>query len=159
MQLELKILDDRITSLDYATNGAAAVDLRACSIDGKPLGVTLAHVIIAPGMRVMIGTGIAIDLGSDEIFTECAALVLPRSGLGSRGITLGNAPGLIDSDYQGEITLALWNAGPDEFRIEPLARLAQLLIVPTLRPQFHPVVEFSRVTRRGAGGFGHTGSN
>lgn len=176
MKLEMKILDERITRLDYATAGAAAVDLRACSIDGMVLGEDCHGITIAPGARVKIGTGVAIDLGSIAIdgdtmpvssdsgreqffgFHDYAALILPRSGLGSRGITLGNAPGLVDADFQGDLTLALWNAGPDEFKIAPLDRLAQLLIVPVARPRFVPVVAFSRTTERGANGFGSTGN-
>lgn len=158
MNLEIKILDPRLGDLgllpDYATEGAAAVDLRACTIGGWQFE----RFTVAPGSREKIGTGIAVDLGSLNVAFPVAGLILPRSGLGARGVTLGNAPGLLDADYQGEITLALWNSGPHELVINAFDRLAQLLIVPVMRPVFVPVPEFSRVTERGEGGFGSTGS-
>lgn len=158
MKIELKILDPRISIPAYATPGAAAVDLRSTDFDG----------IIEPGRRVLIGTGIAIHVGSaykgmsfdkpirDEV-NHYAGLILPRSGLGSRGITIGNSPGLIDEDYTGEIKLAIWNASDSPFEVNALDRLAQLVIVPILRAEYVPVTEFSEVTKRGDGGFGSTG--
>lgn len=152
MYIQIKHFDDRLHGfkVEYATEGAAAIDLRACSVDGEPLH---SPMTIGPGTRVTIGTGMALDLVSASV----CALVLPRSGLGRKGITLGNSPGLIDSDYHGELLLALWNSGPDEFRINPMDRLAQLMITPVIRAQFVPVTEFSRRTSRGTGGFGSTG--
>lgn len=157
MQLELKILDPRVGGLEYATEQSAAVDLRACAIDGRFLSDTKDETI-PPGARAKISTGVAIDLGSDVVNTGLvAAMILPRSGLGARGIVLSNLVGLIDPDYQGEITLALWNTSQEAFLLKPLDRLAQMLIVPIVNPGFRVVDEFSRITERGAGGFGSTG--
>lgn len=163
MNLEIRLLDARLEDDDlfprYATPEAAAIDLRACSFNGVPLdGYEWTARIIRPGERAKIGTGIALDLGShgDEN-QHVAGLILPRSGLGARGITLGNAPGLLDADYQGEINLALWNSGEHEYILRPLDRLAQLLFVPILRPQLSVVSAFSRHTIRGGRGFGSTG--
>ena len=163
MNLEIRLLDARLEDDDlfprYATPEAAAIDLRACSFNGQALdGKKWTARIIRPGERAKIGTGVALDLGShgDEN-RHVAGLILPRSGLGARGITLGNAPGLLDADYQGEITLALWNSGEHEYILRPLDRLAQLLFVPILRPQLGVVSTFSRHTARGDGGFGSTG--
>lgn len=157
MQLETKIIDARLHDYlpKYATPEAAAIDLRACSRDGAQF---LSPKTIYPGERVKVGTGIAVDVGSHGIGWHIAAMLLPRSGLGSRGITLGNSPGLIDADYQGEITLAIWNSGEHEYVMQPLDRLAQLVFVPILRPSLKVVSEFSRTTERGAGGFGSTGA-
>ena len=163
MNLEIRLLDARLEDDDlfprYATPEAAAIDLRACSFNGQALdGKEWTARIIRPGDRIKIGTGIALDLGSHSIENQhVAGLILPRSGLGARGITLGNAPGLLDADYQGEITLALWNSGEHEYILRPLDRLAQLLFVPILRPQLSVVSTFSRHTARGDGGFGSTG--
>lgn len=164
INLELRILDERLYPdhvPDYATDEAGAIDLRACSVDGQVLGKQVGHVTVPPGGRAKIGTGIAIDVGTPgHQGTPLAGLILPRSGHGSRGITLGNAPGLLDGDYQGEIFLALWNASSVEpFVICPLDRLAQLVIVPIVRPTFQIVSAFTRTTERGEGGFGSTGSN
>ena len=161
MNLEIRLLDARLEDDDlfprYATPEAAAIDLRACNLLN---GVEFlrSQFTLRPGERIKIGTGIALDLGShgDEN-RHVAGLILPRSGLGARGITLGNAPGLLDADYQGEITLALWNSGEHEYILRPLDRLAQLLFVPILRPQLSVVSTFSRHTARGDGGFGSTG--
>lgn len=153
MNVELKILDQRIAEepLKYATDGSCAADLRACS--NVPID-------IYPGDIAKIGTGVALHLGS-AIMPDCqrlAGLVLPRSGLASRGITIVNYPaGLIDADYTGEIIAALRNDGDEPFRIYPLDRIAQLLIVPVALPRFRVVEEFTATTARGAGGFGSTG--
>lgn len=160
MNLEIRLLDARLEDDDlfpgYATPEAAAVDLRACNLNSA--GFLRGQFTLRPGERIKIGTGIALDLGShgDEN-QHVAGLILPRSGLGARGITLGNAPGLLDADYQGEITLALWNSGEHEYILRPLDRLAQLIFVPILRPQLSVVSAFSRHTIRGDGGFGSTG--
>ena len=147
--IELKILDPRLGSdyplPNYATEGAAGIDLRAM-VD-EP-------VALAPGETQLIGTGIAIHIGDPGV----AAMLLPRSGLGHKhGIVLGNLVGLIDSDYQGEVMASCWNRGSDRFQIGPGERLAQMVFVPVLQASFNVVDEFSP-TIRGAGGFGHTGS-
>lgn len=160
MNLEIRLLDARLEDDDlfprYATPEAAAVDLRACNLNSAEF--LRGQFTLRPGERIKIGTGIALDLGShgDEN-QHVAGLILPRSGLGAFGITLGNAPGLLDADYQGEITLVLWNSGEHEYILRPLDRLAQLLFVPILRPQLSVVSAFSRHTIRGDGGFGSTG--
>ena len=160
MNLEIRLLDARLEDDDllprYATPEAAAVDLRACNLNSAEF--LRGQFTLRPGERIKIGTGIALDLGShgDEN-QHVAGLILPRSGLGARGITLGNAPGLLDADYQGEINLALWNSGEYEYILRPLDRLAQLLFVPILRPQLSVVSAFIRHTIRGGRGFGSTG--
>lgn len=146
--IELKILDSRLGQAwplpDYATAGSAGLDLRAC-LD-QPLE-------ISPGQTVLIRSGLALHIGDAHL----AAVVLPRSGLGHKhGIVLGNLVGLIDSDYQGEILLSCWNRGDAIFTIQPGERVAQLIIVPIVRPQFRLVDEFTPSTR-GEGGFGHSG--
>jgi len=143
--VELKILSPRIgTDLPLpkrATSGSAGLDLRAC-IDQA--------IDLAPGATELIPTGIAIHLADPGL----AALIVPRSGLGHRhGIVLGNLVGLIDSDYQGELLISCWNRGQKPFRIEPGERIAQLVVVPV---EFEVVESFEQ-SRRGAGGFGHTG--
>ncbi len=145
-QLDIKILDPRIRAQlpGYATAGAAGLDLRAC-ID-VPLHVK-------PGDTHLIPTGIAIHLDD----TGLAAVVLPRSGLGHKhGIVLGNLVGLIDSDYQGQIFVSLWNRGHEEFLLNPLERIAQLVVVPVVQMVLNVVDEFIQ-SQRGAGGFGSTG--
>lgn len=151
MYVETKFLDDRLLEFlpQYATAGAAAADLRACTIDGGDFDRTF----IAPGGRAMVGTGIAIHICDPNY----GGLVLPRSGMGSKGITLGNSPGLIDPDYTGEIKLALWNSGSFGLEIRALDRLAQLLIVPIIRPHFIAVKDFAEATARGDKGFGSSG--
>jgi dUTP pyrophosphatase len=146
--VELKILNPRIgTDLPLpkrATSGSAGLDLRAC-ID-QPID-------LPPGATELIPTGIAIHLADPGL----AALIVPRSGLGHRhGIVLGNLVGLIDSDYQGELLISCWNRGQEPFRIEPGERLAQLVVVPVVPVEFEVVESFEQ-SRRGAGGFGHTG--
>ena len=144
--VEIKILDDRLKQSPphYATPGAAGLDLRAC-ID--------VPVKLHPGETQLIPTGMAMHLAD----TGMAALILPRSGLGHKhGIVLGNLVGLIDSDYQGEIFISTWNRGRETFTINPLDRLAQLIVVPVIQVQFEIVEEFA-ASHRGAGGFGSTG--
>ena len=146
--LDVKILDSRLKDNlpSYATPGSAGLDLRAC-ID--------APVMLAPGETRMVSTGIAIHVGDPGY----AALVLPRSGLGSKsGIVLGNLTGLIDSDYQGPLMCALWNRSATPFELKPMERIAQLIVVPVAQVAFNVVEEFATSTR-GAGGFGSTGKN
>ncbi len=145
-QLDVKILDPRLRDSlpHYATAGAAGLDLRAC-ID--------APLDLAPGQTELVPSGIAIHVGDPRY----AAIVLPRSGLGHKhGIVLGNLVGLIDSDYQGQVMVSVWNRGQAPFTIQPLDRIAQLVIVPVLQVEFNVVEEFTASTR-GANGFGSTG--
>lgn len=147
-KVQLKVLDDRLGHEfplpDYATEGAAGMDLRAC-VD--------ATLTVASGETVLIPTGIAIHMEQ----TDLAAVLLPRSGLGHKhGIVLGNLVGLIDSDYQGQVFVSCWNRGSASFTIEPGDRIAQMVFVPVVRAEFEVVSEFD-VSQRGAGGFGHTG--
>ena len=145
--IALKILDERIRPHlpAYATPGSAGLDLRAC-ID--------APLTLAPGKCELVSTGIAIHMADPGI----AALILPRSGLGHKhGIVLGNLVGLIDSDYQGELLVSCWNRGQTEFTLQPLDRLAQLVIVPVVQAAFRIVADFA-ASRRGEGGFGSSGS-
>lgn len=146
--VELKILDPRLGAdfplPQYATDGAAGLDLRAC-LD--------APLTLAPGAVALIGTGFALHIADPGL----AAVLLPRSGLGHRhGIVLGNLVGLIDSDYQGEVKVSCWNRGAAPFTVEPGERIAQLVLVPVVQARFEVVDEFTP-TARGAGGFGHTG--
>ena len=140
------VLDPRLLSQlpEYATPGSAGLDLRAC-ID--------APLVIKPGETVLVPSGIAIHLDDSRY----AAMVLPRSGLGHKhGIVLGNLVGLIDSDYQGQISVSLWNRGQNEFTVQPMDRIAQMIVVPVLQVQFNVVSDFT-ASSRGAGGFGSTG--
>jgi len=146
--IDLKILDVRLKddryAPQYATSGSAGIDLRAC--------IEMA-IKIHPGETILIPTGIAIHLSDPAL----AAMILPRSGLGHKhGIVLGNLVGLIDSDYQGEIFVSTWNRGHDSFTLNPLDRLAQLVVVPVVQVAFNVVDEFP-ISERGAGGFGSTG--
>ncbi|MGW8309549.1 MAG: dUTP diphosphatase [Thiogranum sp.] len=146
--IQLKILDSRVGTTfplpDYATDGSAGIDLRAC------LDETLN---LEPGRTELLPTGIAIHIGDPSL----AAVLLPRSGLGHKhGIVLGNLVGLIDSDYQGQLYVSCWNRGNDSFSIEPGERIAQMVFVPVVRAGFEVVEDFVDSTR-GAGGFGHTG--
>ncbi len=148
-KIQLKIVDPRVGKdiplPDYATDGSAGVDLRAC-LD-EPL-------TIEPGQTELIPTGIAVYIEDPGL----AAMLLPRSGLGHKhGIVLGNLVGLIDSDYQGQLFVSCWNRGSDAFELEPGARLAQMVIVPVVQAAFEVVEEFAE-SSRGAGGFGHTGT-
>ena len=145
-RLEVKVLDERIRGMlpRYATAGAAGLDLRAC-ID-SPLGLD-------PGESQLISSGLAIHV-ADPAY---AAVVLPRSGLGAKsGIVLGNLVGLIDSDYQGPLMISMWNRGASPFTIQPLDRIAQLIVVPVVQVELEVVEEFA-ASARGAGGFGSTG--
>jgi dUTP pyrophosphatase len=147
-KLEVKILDERIRGMlpHYATPGAAGLDLRAC-VD--------APLTLMPGDSQLVSSGIAIHLGDPGY----AAVVLPRSGLGSKsGIVLGNLVGLIDSDYQGPLMISVWNRGKSAFSVQPMDRIAQLVVVPVMQVQFEVVAEFA-ASARGAGGFGSTGSS
>jgi dUTP pyrophosphatase len=146
--IDVKILDERLREQlpSYATAGAAGLDLRAC-VD-TPL-------IIEPGTTHLVKTGVAIHIGDPRF----AALILPRSGLGHKhGIVLGNLVGLIDSDYQGELMISTWNRDAAAFTLNPLERLAQLVIVPVVQARFNVVDDFS-ASARGAGGFGSTGKH
>ncbi len=146
--VEIKVLDPRlgesISLPDYATEGSAGMDLRAC-LD-EPLTV-------APGQTHLVPTGLALHVGDPGL----AAMILPRSGLGHKhGIVLGNLVGLIDSDYQGQLMVSVWNRGMTPFTIQVGERIAQLIIVPVVRARFKVVNEF-QASQRGDGGFGHSG--
>ena len=146
-RVDVKILDDRLQDNfpAYATPGSAGLDLRACISES---------IDLQPGDTMLIPTGIAIHLDN----TQLAAMILPRSGLGHKhGIVLGNLVGLIDSDYQGQIFVSTWNRGQNVFRIEPLERIAQLVVVPVVQVALNLVNEFSE-SRRGEDGFGSTGT-
>jgi dUTP pyrophosphatase len=147
MKLDVKVMDARLHSMmpNYATAGSAGLDLRAC------LDTALT---LQPNAWQLVPTGMAIHLKDPQY----AALILPRSGLGHKhGIVLGNLVGLIDSDYQGQLMVSAWNRSDVAFTIEPMERIAQLVIVPVVQAQFNLVDEFSDSTERGAGGYGSTG--
>lgn len=148
VKIDLKILDPRLENQlpAYATSGSAGLDLRAC-ID---------HVMtIQPGEANLIPTGIAMHLADPGL----AALVLPRSGLGHKhGIVMGNLVGLIDSDYQGQIFVSCWNRGQVPFLLNPMERIAQLVVVPIVQVDFNVVTEFKQ-SHRGENGFGSTGKH
>lgn len=148
--VDVKVLDARLKDKTgdyaphYATSGSAGIDLRAC-ID--------VAIKIHPGETILVPTGMAIHLADPGL----AAMILPRSGLGLKhGIVLGNLVGLIDSDYQGELLVSTWNRGHETFTINPLDRLAQLVVVPVVQVTFNVVDEFAS-SERGSGGFGSTG--
>jgi dUTP pyrophosphatase len=146
--IDLQVLDARMASQlpAYATPGSAGLDLRAC-LD-EPL-------VLEPGQTQLIPTGLAIHVADPGL----AALILPRSGLGHKhGIVLGNLVGLIDSDYQGQLMVSCWNRGQTAFTIQPLERIAQLVIVPVVQAVFRRVDEFG-ASDRGTGGFGSTGKH
>ena len=146
-KLEVKILDERIRGMlpHYASAGAAGLDLRACV--ESPL-------TLQAGESQLVSSGIAIHVGDPGY----AAVILPRSGLGAKnGIVLGNLVGLIDSDYQGPLMISVWNRGASAFTIQPLDRIAQLIVIPVLQVEFEVVQEFA-ASARGAGGFGSTGN-
>ena len=146
MKIAVKILDPRMRDQlpQYATPGAAGLDLRAC-ID--------ATIVLNPGETQLIPTGLSIHIADPGY----AAMILPRSGLGHKhGIVLGNLVGLIDSDYQGQLMVSAWNRSDIAFTIEPLERIAQLVIVPVVQAQFNVVSEFP-ASERGEGGYGSTG--
>ncbi len=145
-QLQVKILDERMRDQlpAYGTPGSAGLDLRAC-IDEA--------IEIAPGQTVLVPTGLAIYVEDPRY----AAFILPRSGLGHKhGIVLGNLVGLIDSDYQGQLMVSTWNRGSTAFKLEPMERLAQLVVMPVQQVALKVVEEFTE-SSRGAGGFGSTG--
>jgi dUTP pyrophosphatase len=148
-KIDLKILDPRMKDLlpAYATQGSAGLDLRACI--NEP-------IVIEAGATVLIPTGLAIHIADPGY----AAMILPRSGMGHKnGIVLGNLVGLIDSDYQGQLMVSTWNRGQQAFTLQPMERLAQLVVVPVMQVGFNVVDEFDseKESERGAGGFGSTG--
>src|SRR5690554_27089 len=148
--LQARILDPRLGQQwplpTYATEGSAGLDLRAM-LD--------APLILEPGQTHLLPTGLAMHIGDPGL----AATILPRSGLGHKhGIVLGNLVGLIDSDYQGELKVSVWNRGSEAYQVEPGERIAQLVIVPVVQVDFNLVTEFTD-SARGAGGFGHSGSH
>lgn len=145
--IDVKVLDPRMADQlpAYATPGSAGLDLRVC-LD--------APLVLAPGQTALIPTGLSVHLGDPGL----AALLLPRSGLGHKhGIVLGNLVGLIDSDYQGPLMVSCWNRGSTAFTIEPMERIAQMVIVPVVQAAFRVVNAFG-ATDRGSGGFGSTGT-
>jgi dUTP pyrophosphatase len=147
--IQLKILDARLGKEfplpHYATDGSAGLDLRAC---------VESSLAILPNKAELIPSGIALHIADKSL----AAVIIPRSGLGHKhGIILGNTVGLIDSDYQGQIMISCWNRSDKTFTIEPGERIAQLIIVPVVHPDFSIVTEFNNITKRGEGGFGHSG--
>lgn len=147
MLIDVKIMDPRMAEQlpAYATPGSAGLDLRAC-LD-EPL-------TLAPNAWQLVPTGLAVHL-ADPAY---AAMLLPRSGLGHKhGIVLGNLVGLIDSDYQGQLMVSCWNRSPTAFTIEPMERIAQMVIVPVVQAQFRVVDDFAAASERGAGGYGSTG--
>ena len=149
MAMQLKILDPRLGKESplpqYATDGSAGLDLRACVENSLE---------ILPNKVELIPAGIALHIADKNL----AAIIIPRSGLGHKhGIILGNTVGLIDSDYQGQIMISCWNRSETTFTIAPLERIAQLVFVPVARPNFLIVTEFDNNTKRGEGGFGHSG--
>jgi len=146
LSVQIKILHPLMADQlpQYATSGSAGLDLRACI--EQP-------ITLQPGETYLVPTGLAIHLADPNY----AALILPRSGLGHKnGIVLGNLVGLIDSDYQGELKVSLWNRGQEKFVIDPLARIAQMIIIPVMQANFTVVEEFAQ-SDRGEGGFGSTG--
>ena len=148
MKIDLKILDERVRDNlpKTATAGSAGVDLRAL-VDET--------VVINPGDTYLVKTGLAIHIGDPGY----AALILLRSGLGhKKGIVLGNLVGLIDSDYQGELMVSVWNRGKESFELKPMERIAQLMVVPVVQPEFN-IVESFEASERASGGFGSTGTN
>ncbi|MFM6985678.1 MAG: dUTP diphosphatase [Hydrogenophaga sp.] len=148
MQIDVKILDPRMAGQlpAYATAGSAGLDLRAC-LD--------APLTLAPNAWQLVPTGLAMHLADPGY----AAMILPRSGLGHKhGIVLGNLVGLIDSDYQGQLMVSAWNRSDVPFTIEPMERIAQMVIVPVVQARFQVVEDFASASERGAGGYGSTGT-
>ncbi|MGC1045887.1 dUTP diphosphatase [Pantoea agglomerans] len=147
-KIDVKILDPRVGKEfplpTYATSGSAGLDLRACIDD---------VLDIAPGTTTLVPTGLAIHIADPDL----AAIILPRSGLGHKhGIVLGNLVGLIDSDYQGQLMVSVWNRGQESFSLQPGDRMAQLVFVPVVQAEFNLVEDFD-ASLRGEGGFGHSG--
>ena len=146
--IDIRILDERLKNQPpaYATSGSAGLDLRAC---------LEAPIALAPGHTTLVPTGIALHLADPGL----AAMILPRSGLGHKhGIVLGNLVGLIDSDYQGQIFVSVWNRGHESFTIQPMERIAQLVVVPVLQVAFNVVDSFDQ-SARSVSGFGSTGKH
>ena len=146
--IDLKVLDPRAadTLPAYATPGSAGLDLRA---------ILDAPLVLAPGESALVPTGLAIHIGDPSL----AAMILPRSGLGHKhGIVLGNLVGLIDSDYQGQLMVSCWNRGQTTFVLQPMERIAQMVIVPVVQATFRRVDDFE-ASHRGEGGFGSTGGH
>jgi dUTP diphosphatase len=146
--IDVRVLDERMADQlpSYATAGSAGLDLRAC-ID--------APIVLEPGQAALIPTGLAMHIGDPGL----AAMLLPRSGLGHKhGIVLGNLVGLIDSDYQGPLMVSCWNRGTATYTVQPLERIAQMVIVPIVQARFRRVESFES-SARGAGGFGSTGAH
>ena len=153
--MEIKLLDKRLGQIAPATELSAGYDLRCCENE---------EVIILPGQTVKIKTGIAVHMGvlEDEQFDQrfalhWSAIIMPRSGLGCRGIRPRNVPGLIDADYQGEIILCMHNESDDFVTIQPMDRIAQLVFMIAMHPKFTVVKEFTNDSARGSNGFGSTG--
>jgi len=147
-RIDVKILDPRMADQmpAYATPGSAGLDLRAC---------LEAPLVLEPGQSQLIPTGLSIHIGDPGL----AAMILPRSGLGHKhGIVLGNLVGLIDSDYQGPLMVSCWNRSSTAFTVQPMERIAQLVIVPVVQASFQVVTEFG-ASERGEGGFGSTGKH
>ena len=148
VSVQVQVLDPRLHDQlpAYATPGSAGLDLRAC---------LEAPITLAPGQVELIPTGLAMHLADATL----AAMILPRSGLGHKhGLVLGNLVGLIDSDYQGQLMVSAWNRGTQPFVIEPMARIAQLVVVPVVQVQWERVQTFANQSTRGAGGYGSTGA-
>jgi dUTP pyrophosphatase len=146
--IDIKVLDARMAEHlpSYATPGSAGLDLRACL--ERPL-------VLEPGQSALVPTGLAMHIGDPGL----AAMILPRSGLGHKhGIVLGNLVGLIDSDYQGPLMVSVWNRGPQAFTVQPMDRIAQMVIVPVVQAAFRQVTDFE-ASARGEGGFGSTGKH
>lgn len=146
--IDVKVLDARMAEHlpSYATPGSAGLDLRAC-LD-SPL-------VLEPGQSALVPTGLSMHIGDPRL----AAMILPRSGLGHKhGIVLGNLVGLIDSDYQGPLMVSVWNRGQQVFTVQPMERIAQMVIVPVVQAAFRRVDEFE-ASERGEGGFGSTGKH
>lgn len=142
-----KLLGTKFPLPEYATDGSAGVDLRACIEE---------PITVQPGETKLIGTGLAIHIKNPHI----TALMVPRSGLGiKKGIVLGNLCAVIDADFQGEVGVGVWNRSAEAYTIEPGERICQMLFVPVIRADFVIVDEFSNTTQRGEGGFGHTGQH
>jgi len=147
-KIQLKVLDPRVGKEfplpEYATDGSAGLDLRAC-IDEE--------ITLQPGQTELVPTGLAIHIADPAL----AAVIIPRSGLGHKhGIVMGNLVGLIDSDYQGQLFVSTWNRGNEDFSLKPGERLAQMVFVPVVQAEFELVDDFDQ-SQRGEGGFGHSG--
>ena len=157
---EFKKLDNRVQTPKLGTAGAAAFDLQAARIiDNENRAIEITDkIFLKPGQTMKIGTGISIHMCRQDV----AAMILPRSGRGSKGLVIGNLVGLIDSDYQGELIVCVWNRNPESSGavqvIDPLERIAQLMFVPVIQVGFTEVTEFSQDSVRGESGFGNSGT-